>query len=76
MAGAPGDAFRLGIDHGVYCIGCCWALMLVLFALGAGSLMWMAIAGRTMAAEKNAPWAHASPRHSGSFCSPAGSWSP
>jgi predicted metal-binding membrane protein len=50
------DAFRLGIDHGVYCIGCCWALMLVLFALGAGSLTWMTIAGLTMAAEKNARW--------------------
>ncbi len=50
------DAFRLGLDHGVYCIGCCWAVMLVLFALGAGSLIWMAIAGLAMAAEKNAPW--------------------
>jgi predicted metal-binding membrane protein len=39
--GAVG-AFRLGIDHGVYCLGCCWALMLILFA---GGVMNLAVIG-------------------------------
>ncbi len=40
-SGAAG-AFRLGVDHGVYCLGCCWALMLVLFVVGAMNLAWVA----------------------------------
>jgi predicted metal-binding membrane protein len=35
-------AFRLGRDHGLYCLGCCWALMLVMFAAGVADLWWMA----------------------------------
>ena len=50
------ESFRLGIDHGVFCIGCCWALMLLLFAVGAGSIGWMAALGGAMAIEKNATW--------------------
>jgi predicted metal-binding membrane protein len=38
--GASG-AFRMGIDHGAYCVGCCWGLMLVMFAMGLMSLVWM-----------------------------------
>jgi predicted metal-binding membrane protein len=39
-------ALRMGSEHGLYCIGCCWGLMLALFALGVMSLTWMAaIAG-------------------------------
>jgi predicted metal-binding membrane protein len=34
-------AFRMGIDHGAYCIGCCWGLMLVMFVMGLMSLVWM-----------------------------------
>ena len=32
------DAWRLGIDHGVFCVNCCWALMLVMFVVGTGNL--------------------------------------
>ena len=39
--GAAG-ALRMGSEHGLYCIGCCWGLMLALFALGVMSLAWMA----------------------------------
>jgi predicted metal-binding membrane protein len=53
---AAQDAFRLGIDHGIYCIGCCWSLMLAMFAVSAGSLAWMLVLGVVMAAEKNLPW--------------------
>jgi predicted metal-binding membrane protein len=52
----PGDAFRLGATHGVYCVGCCWSLMLVMFAVSAGSLAWMLVLGIVMAVEKNVPW--------------------
>lgn len=40
-AGA-GGAFRLGLVHGAYCVGCCWALMLLLFAGGVMNLLWIA----------------------------------
>jgi predicted metal-binding membrane protein len=50
------QAFRLGIDHGVFCVGCCWALMLLMFAVGAGSLVWMLILALLMAVEKNVRW--------------------
>lgn len=50
------QAFALGLHHGLYCVGCCWALMLLMFALGAGSLGWMLALAAAMAIEKNAPW--------------------
>ena len=50
------QAFRLGIDHGVFCVGCCWALMLLMFVVGVGSLIWMMILAVVMGVEKNAPW--------------------
>lgn len=37
-----GAAFRLGRGHGLFCLGCCWALMLVMFAAGVANLAWMA----------------------------------
>jgi predicted metal-binding membrane protein len=50
------NALRLGVDHAAYCVGCCWALMLLMFAVGAGSLGWMLVLGGVMALEKNFPW--------------------
>jgi predicted metal-binding membrane protein len=50
------QAVRLGLAHGLYCLGCCWSLMLLMFAVGAGSLGWMLLLGAVMAAEKNLPW--------------------
>jgi predicted metal-binding membrane protein len=47
------EALEIGLRHAAYCIGCCWSLMLVLFALGMGSLAWMLGAGAVMAVEKN-----------------------
>ena len=49
------EAWRLGIDHGLFCVGCCWALMLVMFVVGTGSLGWMLVLAAVMAAEKNLP---------------------
>ncbi len=50
------EAFSLGVAHGLFCIGCCWSMMLVMFGLGLGSLAWMLVLGAVMAIEKNASW--------------------
>jgi predicted metal-binding membrane protein len=50
------NAFLLGIHHGLFCVGCCWALMLLMFAVGVGNVAWMLVLGALMAAEKNLPW--------------------
>ena len=50
------DAFRLGVHHGLTCIGCCWALMLLMFAVGVGSIGWMLVLSAVIATEKNASW--------------------
>jgi predicted metal-binding membrane protein len=49
-------ALRIGLHHGLFCVGCCWSLMLLMFAVGIGSLGWMLALGAVMAAEKNLPW--------------------
>lgn len=52
-------AFRMGIEHGGYCIGCCWLLMLLLFLAGAMNLLWMAAITGLVLIEKLAaagPW--------------------
>jgi predicted metal-binding membrane protein len=49
-------AFALGAHHGLFCVGCCWALMLLMFALGTGSLGWMLLLAAVMAIEKNVRW--------------------
>lgn len=50
------NAFRLGLDHGIFCVGCCWALMLLMFGVGVGNIGWMLALGTVMAIEKNMPW--------------------
>ena len=50
------NAFMLGVDHGIFCIGCCWALMLLMFAVGFGSLLWMLVLALVMGIEKNIRW--------------------
>ena len=49
-------ALRLGLVHGAWCVGCCWALMAALFALGVMSIGWMAFIAALIAAEKLLPW--------------------
>ncbi len=50
------EAWRLGLDHGIFCVGCCWALMLLMFVVGMGNLGLMLALAAVMAAEKNLPW--------------------
>jgi predicted metal-binding membrane protein len=49
------EAFAIGTAHGATCLSCCWALMLVMFAVGAGNVGWMLALGAAMAAEKTLP---------------------
>jgi predicted metal-binding membrane protein len=48
-------AFQMGARHGAWCVGCCWALMAALFALGVMSLAWMAFVAALIALEKTVP---------------------
>jgi len=54
QSGRPG-AFRMGLRHAAYCIGCCWLFMLVLFLAGATSLVWMGALSLVILAEKIGP---------------------
>jgi predicted metal-binding membrane protein len=49
-------ALQMGTKHGAWCVGCCWALMASLFALGVMSIAWMAFIAALIAAEKTVPW--------------------
>src|SRR2546423_9134750 len=49
-------ALRMGAGHGAWCLGCCWALMAALFALGVMSLAWTAVVAGPIALEKTLPW--------------------
>ena len=48
-------AVAMGVEHGAWCAGCCWALMVVLFAVGVMSLFWMAVVAAVILAEKALP---------------------
>jgi predicted metal-binding membrane protein len=50
--------FRMGVEHGTYCVGCCWGLMVILFAVGVMSLLWMAVVAAVIFAQKVLPWIH------------------
>jgi len=51
-ATTPRGVFRLGLKQGLYCLGCCWAMMLVMFAVGVMNVIWMAALGIVMTIEK------------------------
>ena len=55
-------ALELGARHGAWCLGCCWALMAALFAVGVMSLGWMALIAAFIAGEKLLPWPAAARR--------------
>jgi predicted metal-binding membrane protein len=63
LLGSWRDGFRgalgMGTRHGAWCLGCCWALMASLFALGVMSIAWMAVVAGLIAAEKLLPWRRA-----------------
>jgi predicted metal-binding membrane protein len=51
-ATTPRGVFRLGVKQGLYCLGCCWAMMLVMFGVGVMNVIWMAGLGTVMTFEK------------------------
>ncbi|AWI80552.1 hypothetical protein CEW87_14980 [Parazoarcus communis] len=52
-----GGAFRMGLEHGAWCVGCCWALMLLLFVAGVMNLVWVALIAAFVFVEKVFPGA-------------------
>jgi len=52
-------AVRMGVAHGAWCVGCCWALIAVLLALGAMSVGWMLLVAALISTEKLLPWKRA-----------------
>jgi predicted metal-binding membrane protein len=55
----PVGALQMGLRHGAWCLGCCWALMASLFALGVMSIAAMAFVAALIAFEKTVPWERA-----------------
>jgi predicted metal-binding membrane protein len=67
-------AFRMGLEHGAYCVGCCWALMLLLFAGGVMNLTVIAALTAFVAFEKLAPFGMSGARIAGVLLISAGFW--
>jgi len=67
-----GGALVMGIRHGAYCLGCCWALMLLMFVGGVMSLVWMAGLALYVLLEKLAPRARSLSQLSGALLIGAG----
>jgi len=65
--GAPA-AVRAGTSHGLYCLGCCWALMAVLAVLGLMNIAWMALFAAIFFIEKNVRFGEVVPRLVGAAC--------
>jgi predicted metal-binding membrane protein len=70
----PAGAFRMGLSHGNYCLGCCWALMLLLFAGGVMNLTVILALTAWVAVEKLAPFGAQSARASGVLLIALGLW--
>jgi len=51
-ATTPAGVFKVGVKQGLYCVGCCWAMMLLMFAVGLMNIVWMAGIGIAMTLEK------------------------
>jgi predicted metal-binding membrane protein len=62
--GAAG-AFRMGLAHGTFCVGCCWMLMALLFVAGVMNLVWVAAITVFVLLEKATPWGRAIANASG-----------
>lgn len=70
----PAGALRMGVSHGLYCLGCCWALMLLLFAGGVMNLTVILALTIWVAVEKVAPFGEQSARLSGALLVGVGVW--
>lgn len=70
----PSGAFTLGVRHGLYCIGCCWALMLLLFVGGVMNVLWIAALSGLILLEKLVPFGKRLSRLAGCVFFAAGAW--
>lgn len=70
----PRGALNLGVEHGAYCIGCCWALMAILFVVGIMNLLWVALIAAFILAEKAVPVGRLLSRAAGVVLIGAGAW--
>jgi predicted metal-binding membrane protein len=71
--GARG-AFAMGVEHGLFCLGCCWTLMLLLFVGGVMNLVWVALIAGFVLVEKLAPFGPVTGRIAGAFLAVSGLW--
>lgn len=69
-----GGAYRLGLLHGLYCVGCCWALMALLFIGGVMNVLWIAAIAIFVLAEKIVPGGQLLSRIAGAVIVMAGLW--
>ena len=69
-----GGAFKMGLEHGAYCLGCCWALMLLLFVGGVMNLLCVAAITVFVLAEKVLPWGRLIGRFGSLLLGLAGAW--
>jgi len=70
----PWGAARMGAHHGLYCLGCCWLLMALLFVLGVMNLLWIAVLTVFVLAEKVVPGGHLLGRIAGLSMIGWGAW--
>lgn len=67
-------SLKLGFHHGLYCVGCCWALMALLFVVGVMNFLWIAVIAAFVLLEKIAPTGRWLPRTAGVLLTAAGIW--
>jgi predicted metal-binding membrane protein len=70
----PAGALTLGLQHGLYCVGCCWMLMALLFVVGIMNLVWIAALAILVLLEKVAPFGRLVARLAGLACIGGGVW--
>jgi predicted metal-binding membrane protein len=69
-----GASIQLGMRHGIYCIGCCWTLMALLFVGGVMNILWIAAIAIHILIEKAVPAGNAIARVAGAGLALAGIW--
>jgi predicted metal-binding membrane protein len=68
------SCLHLGFLHGLYCVGCCWVLMALLFVVGVMNVLWIALLALLVLFEKLTPWGRWVARIAGVACIAAGAW--
>ena len=69
-----GGALRMGVEHGLYCLGCCWAVMALMFVFGMMNLLWLAALTVLALLEKVAPAGHRIAQGAGILMVLGGMW--